>query len=320
MAADSVENSKVARLSSFGKKTLDALRDSLPAGASLYNPIDLMGDAGVDRYKKALEEVLKDKDVNGALVILTPQAMSKIKETAELLTHIDAQGKPIFSCFLGGRLINEGIGVLRQGRVPNYTFPERAVNSFSTMVKFMQWKKTPKETIPIFDVDKKKAAKVMDLAKAEGYYYLPEYIAQEIISSYGFCLPKSYLAKSAAEASFYAEEIGYPVVMKIASPDILHKSDIGGVSVNLDNKAKVEQAYYAMTQKAKRVMPQAHVEGVLIQQMITEGKEVIMGMSKDPQFGPLIMFGLGGIYVEVLKDVSFRIAPVSSDDANSMIK
>lgn len=320
MAADSVENSKVVNLSSFGKQTLDILRKSLPAGASLYNPVDLMGDAQVDRYKKALEAVLKDQSVDGVLVILTPQAMSKIRETAELVTKINTHGKPIFTCFLGGRLIKQGIDVLRQGRIPNYTFPERAVHSFSTMVRFMNWKKTPKEHIPVFEVAKDNAAKILDSSKAQGHYILPEYLSQQIISSYGFKLPKSFLAKTAQEASMYADQIGYPVVMKIASPDILHKSDVGGVKVGLDSKEKVEESFYAMTQKAKRIMPQANVVGVLVQEMISQGKEVIVGMVKDPQFGSLVMFGLGGVYVEILKDVSFRIAPLSQRDADFMIK
>lgn len=318
IAADAVERSQDAKVASFNKETIDYLRKSLPVGAAVYNPVDVIGDADDERYRRALEGVLKDSNVDGALVILTPQTMSKIEETASCVAGLRNE-KPIFSSFMGGKLVEPGLRILHDNKIPNYPFPERAVSAFDAMVKFKKYLELPKEEAELFSVDKDKVKKIFDDAVKVGQQTIPEYIAREVIQSYGFNLPKSVLAKTAYEACFVADKIGYPVVMKIASPDILHKSDIGGVKVGLANAKEVEGAFYDMTQRAKRVMPDAVILGVLVQEMVTGGKEVILGMTKDPQFGPLLMFGLGGIYVEVLKDVSFRIAPIAARAAKEMI-
>ncbi|MFH1778924.1 MAG: acetate--CoA ligase alpha subunit [Candidatus Omnitrophota bacterium] len=318
IAVDAVERSQNAKVASFDKGTIDYLRKSLPVGAAIYNPVDVIGDADEERYRKALEAVLKDPNVDGALVILTPQTMSKIKETAACVADLRNE-KPLLASFMGGVLIEKGLKVLHKNRIPNYPFPERAVAAFDAMVKYGKFRKIPKEKTKTLSVNKDKVKKIIDEAIRSGQKDIPEYMAQEIIESYGFALPKSVLAKTASEACFAANKIGCPVVMKIASPTILHKSDIGGVKIGLVNTKQVEEAFYEMTQRAKRVMPDAVIMGVLVQEMVTGGKEVILGMSKDSQFGPLLMFGLGGIYVEVLKDVSFRIAPITSKEAKAMI-
>lgn len=318
IAADAVERSQNAKVASFNKETVDYLRRSLPVGAAVYNPVDVIGDADDERYRRALDGVLKDGNVGGALVILTPQTMSKIKETALCMANLRDE-KPIFASFMGGKLVGEGLEVLQENKIPNYPFPERAVSAFDAMVKYEKYLKVPKEEAKPFRVDKDRVKKILGDATRAGQRAIPEYIAREVIESYGFTLPKSVLAKTAYEACFVADKIGYPVVMKIASPDILHKSDIGGVKVGLADAKQVEGAFYDMTQRAKRVMPEAAILGVLVQEMVTGGKEVILGMSNDPQFGPLLMFGLGGIYVEVLKDVSFRVAPITSREAKAMI-
>lgn len=318
IAADAVERSQNAKVASFNKETVDYLRKSLPVGAAVYNPVDVIGDADDERYRKALDGVLKDTNVDGAVVILTPQTMSKIKETAACIANL-CNEKPLFASFMGGKLVEKGLKVLHENKIPNYPFPERAVSSFDAMVKYEKYLEIPKEKVKPFSVDKDKVKKILDDAVKSGQNAIPEYIAREVIQSYGFMLPKSVFAKTAYDACFVADKIGYPVVMKIASPDILHKSDIGGVKVGLANTKQVEEAFYDMTQRAKRVMPEAVILGVLVQEMVTGGKEVILGMSKDSQFGPLLMFGLGGIYVEVLKDVSFRIAPITSRESKTMI-
>ncbi|MDN3514479.1 MAG: acetate--CoA ligase family protein [Candidatus Brocadia sp.] len=163
-------------------------------------------------------------------------------------------------------------------------------------------------------------ASVFETTRRTGSQYLGEVEAKQVISAYGFRIPKSILAASEQEAVQAAEEIGYPVVVKISSPDILHKSDFGGVIVGVKDATEVRRIFGDITQKARRLMPFAEIKGVLVQQMITGGKEVILGMSRDPQFGPLLMFGLGGIYIEVLKDVTFRIAPIGLNEAEEMIR
>ena len=318
IAVDAVERSRNARVAAFNKETIDYLRKSLPVGAAIYNPVDVIGDADEERYRKSLKAILKDSAVDGVLVILTPQTTSKVRETAVCMANL-CDAKPLLASFMGGKLVEKGLKVLHKNKIPNYPFPERAVAAFDAMVEYGKFRQIPKEKIKTFSVNKDKAKRIIDEAIASGQKDIPEYMAREIIGSYGFVLPKSVLAKTASEACCAADKIGYPVVMKIASPTILHKSDIGGVRIGLADAKQVAEAFYEMTQRAKRVMPDAVIKGVLVQEMITGGKEVILGMSKDPQFGPLLMFGLGGIYVEALKDVSFRIAPITPREAKAMI-
>lgn len=318
IAVDAVERSKYAKVASLSKETVDYLRGALPKTAALNNPVDVIGDADDQRYKIAVGSLLKDPGVDGLIVILTPQSSSKIKETADVLvSHRD--GKPIFASFIGGKLVDKGVSILQDNKIPNYRFPERAISSFDIMVKHKNMTDLPKEAVKSFPADKARVKKIIDEAIKAGQKEIPEYTARDIIESYGFRIPKSTLAKDAAEAVAAASKTGYPVVMKIASPDILHKSDVGGVKVGLKDASQVEAAFNEMVKKAKAAVPNANILGVLIQEMAVGGKEVILGMTKDPQFGPMLMFGLGGIYVEVLKDVSFRIAPITPREAGEMI-
>ncbi|MDD5269827.1 MAG: acetate--CoA ligase family protein [Candidatus Omnitrophica bacterium] len=318
IAVDAVERSKYAKVASLGKDTTDYLRGALPKTAALNNPVDVVGDADDQRYKIAVGALLKDPGVDGLIVILTPQSSSKIKETADVLVS-NRDGKPIFSSFIGGELVDKGVSILQDNKIPNYRFPERAISSFDIMVKHKNMTDLPKESVKAFQVDKDKVKKIIDEAMKTGQKEIPEYTARDIIESYGFRIPKSTLAKDAAEAVAASDKTGYPVVMKIASPDILHKSDVGGVKVGLKDAAQVEAAFNEMVKKAKAAVPNAKILGVLIQEMAMGGKEVILGMTRDPQFGPMLMFGLGGIYVEVLKDVAFRIAPITPREAGEMV-
>lgn len=179
--------------------------------------------------------------------------------------------------------------------------------------------KKPASKIKKFIIQKEKATSIVEKIRQMGRQYLCEDEAKQVIAAYGFRIPQSILASTEAEAVQAAEEIGYPVVAKISSPDILHKSDFGGVKIGIKDAAEIRRFFSDVTQKAQRLMPSAEIKGVLVQQMITGGKEVILGMSRDPQFGPLLMFGLGGIYIEVLKDVTFRIAPIGPNEAEEMI-
>ena len=318
IAVDAVERSKYAKVASLSKETADYLRGALPKAAALNNPVDVIGDADDQRYKVAVSALLKDPNIDGLIVILTPQSNSRIKETADVIVS-SKDGKPIFTSFIGGKLVEKGVAILQDNRIPNYRFPERAISSFDVMVKYRKMLDLPKEDVKTFNVDKDRVKKILDGAVEAGQKEIPEYAARDIIESYGFGLPKSMLAKSAVEARSAAGKIGYPVAMKIASPDILHKSDVGGVKVGLKDAKETEEAFNEIVRKAKAAVPNANILGVLVQEMITDGKEVILGMSKDPQFGPMLMFGLGGIYVEVLKDVSFRIAPILPREAAEMI-
>ncbi|MBF8251243.1 MAG: acetyl coenzyme A synthetase (ADP forming), alpha domain protein, partial [Deltaproteobacteria bacterium] len=208
---------------------------------------------------------------------------------------------------------------LRNGGVPNYPYPERGVKAFATMVRYARWLKEPEPLIAAFDVNRDKVREIFASMKTEGRLELGEKEAREVIKAYGFRIPKAMLARTSEESAIVAKGIGFPVVMKIASPDILHKTEVGGVRVGLASEEEVERAFLEITSNASRLMPKALIWGVSIQEMVKKGKEVIVGMSKDHSFGPLLMFGLGGIYVEVLKDVSFRVAPAGKTDIERMI-
>lgn len=319
IAVDAVERSQYAKVAPLSKETTDYLRMALPRTAALNNPVDVIGDADDKRYRIAVSTLLKDPNVNGLVVILTPQSNSKIKETADVLVD-NRDDKAIFTSFIGGELVEKGLKVLQENKIPNYLFPERAISAFNVMVKYRNMLELPKEEPVALSVDKDRVKNIIDEAIKSKQCEIPEYIARDIIGSYGFKLPNSVLAKTADEAKAAADKVGYPVVMKIASPDILHKSDIGGVRVGLKDEKEIEDAFNAMVSKAKGVMPSANILGVLIQEMVMGGREVILGVTKDAQFGHMLMFGLGGIYVEVLKDVSFRIAPINRREANDMIE
>ncbi|MBI5679046.1 MAG: acetate--CoA ligase family protein, partial [Planctomycetes bacterium] len=320
IAADAVERSKL-KMASFSKNTIDTLRSFLPAMANVYNPVDVLGDAKADRYKFVIEKVVQDPNVDAVLIILTPQAMTEIEKTAEVITEISNRtDKPIVTSFMGGKRIENSLKIMCQRKVPNYSFPERAVTAIEAMYTYTLWQKRPAPKTKIFDVQKELVASFFEKMKQAGRQHLNEEEARQVISAYGFRIPKSILAATEPEAVKAAEEIGYPVVIKISSPDILHKSDFGGVRVGVKNETEVRNCFCEITQKARRLMPDADIKGVLVQQMVTGGKEVILGMSRDPQFGPLLMFGLGGIYIEILKDVSFRIAPIGLNEAEEMIQ
>ncbi|HEY3346136.1 MAG TPA: acetate--CoA ligase family protein [Nitrospirota bacterium] len=321
IAADACERSQ-ARMAELQAATITRLRKSLPPTAGFFNPIDVIGDARADRYAAALEAALEDPGVDGALVLLTPQATTEPEATAKAI--IDIRGrteKPVLVSYLGGDMIKKGADLLNKKQVAIYGYPEEGVKGFEALVRYNKSKmKAGPNIVQFKDVNTSKARAVIDKARSEGKKELGEKEAREIIAAYGFRVPKNVLAATSSEAVKAARGIGYPVVMKIASPHILHKTDVGGVKVGMKNDKEVESAFLEITSNAKRLMPNAMVWGCMVQEMVTGGREVILGMSHDPSFGPLLMFGMGGIYVEALKDVSFRVAPIGKEEAHEMIE
>jgi acetyl coenzyme A synthetase (ADP forming)-like protein len=319
MATDALERSGM-KLATLQPETIETLRQGLPAAANVFNPIDVIGDALADRYAHALKAALADKNVDGVIVILTPQVYTQIEETAEVVGRLAAaQDKPVLGSFMGQQKVGPGIKILNRHSIPNYVFPERAVGAFEAMAEFWERGQRPAPQYEHFQVDQETVRQVFDRVRGEGRLALGDAESREIMEAYGLRIPRSILAKNADEAVAAAENIGYPVVMKIASPDILHKSDIGGVRLNIRDADQVRDFFDLLIYRAQRYMADARIWGVLIQEMAARGKEVIIGVNRDPQFGPLLMFGLGGIYVEVLQDVTFRIAPVSRQEATEMI-
>ncbi|MFL7790821.1 MAG: acetate--CoA ligase alpha subunit [Anaerolineae bacterium] len=320
LATDALEQAglKIARLSD---ETVDALLSELPSEASVANPVDVLGDAPASRYELALQHVLPDPNVDGVLVILTPQAVTEIEETARVVGRVAQKAdKPILACFMGGARIKVGVEALHEYDVPNYPFPERAAASFKAKSVYRIERERPifrpEPCVTCIPVVQELFSKV----RADGRVSIGDLEAWEILKAYDFPIPQSRLAKTPDEAAAIAEEIGYPVVLKIASPDILHKTDVGGVKVDLRSATDVKDAFDLMIYRAGRYVPGANIWGCQVQQMVQGGREVLLGMSRDPQFGPLVAFGLGGIYVEALKDVAFRVAPFSRQEAEEMIR
>jgi acetyltransferase len=319
MASDAIERAGL-HLASLTTETKQHLQALLPPAASVANPIDVLGDALADRYALAIEAALKDPTVGAVLVVLTPQVMTQIPETAEALGRLSRQsGKPAFGAFMGDHAIREGVEVLHRYNVPNYQVPERAIAAIAAMWNHRQWLKTPPLDIKPFGFDRTTIRGVFDRVRAEERTTIGDAEAREVLEACGIALPKSVLAKTVDEAVEAAESIGYPVVMKIASPDILHKTDIGGIKLNITSANDVRDAFDLLVYRGRRYMPDATIWGCQVQQMIKGGREVIIGVNRDPQFGPLLMFGLGGIYVEALKDVTFRVAPIDQREANEML-
>ena len=319
MASDAIEHAGL-RLAALTPETKQYLQPLLPAAASVANPIDVLGDAPAERYALGIEAALKDPNVNAVLLVLTPQTSTQIPETAEVLGKLSKQyGKPVFGAMMGDAAIRPGVEVLRSYDVPNYQVPERAVAAIAAMWEHRTWLNTPRLAVEEFEADRAKVKDVFAKVRADGRVTMGDSEARDILEAYGIPLPKSAVAATADEAVAFAESIGYPVVMKIASPDILHKSDIGGIKLNIASASEVRDAFDLLVYRGQRFMPDATIWGCQIQQMVKGGREVIIGVNRDPQFGPLIMFGLGGIYVEALKDVTFRVAPLDRRAATEML-
>ena len=320
LATDALERSGMS-LARLEIETIKALEQYLPDAASAANPVDVLGDARGDRYQFALETVAIDPNVDGIMVVLTPQAMTEIEDTAkavgEMAQSID---KPVLACFMGEAKVEQGIKVLREYDVPNYSFPERASLAFRAMSQYRQITERKDPVYESFEIDQQLVGNVINGAKEDGRYAIGDAEAWDILKAYGLRIPESHLAKTSDEAVEIANKLGYPVVMKIASPDILHKTDVGGVKVGLESADQVRDAYDLMIYRTERFLPEARIWGCQVQEMAPPGgMEVLIGMNRDPQFGPLVTFGLGGIYVEALKDVTFRVAPFTRLDAEAML-
>ncbi len=321
LATDMLEHAGM-QLARMQRETIQKLEEFLPDAASAANPVDVLGDALHDRYAQAIELIAMDPNVDGIMCIVTPQAMTEIVETANAIGKLSQRtDKPILGAFMGEERAKAGEDVLASYSIPNYKFPEQAAKAFAAMRDYIAARDRPDPEIVTFDVDRDAVKKVFADVRAENRVSVGEAEARAVAEAYGLRLPKSELAATTDEAVEVAGKIGYPVVLKIASPDILHKTDVGGVKVGLNNATDVRDAFDLIVYRANRYVPDARIWGCLVQEMVPmDGIEVLVGMSKDPQFGPLVTFGLGGILVEALKDVTFRVAPFGRQDAEEMLE
>ena len=319
MATDAVGDSDLS-LASFADETLDRFREALPEEANVYNPVDVIGDAPVERFGAALEIALADPNVDSVAVIACPVAVLTFEELArEIVEKQAAAGKPVAACFMGGDSVREATPVLNEAGVPAYFDPARAVRSLDVLREYAAVRTREYEAPTTFDVDREAAREVLRKAAARAETRLGVE-AMGLFDAYGIPTPAGEVTTSPHEALEAAESIAGDVVMKIVSPDILHKSDIGGVRVGVPNRA-VYDAYEDLVTRVRNYQPDATLLGVLVQEELdlSAGVETIVGATRDPQFGPLVLFGLGGIFVEVLEDTTVRVAPVSEREAAEML-
>jgi len=308
-------------LANFTKDTIEALENALPEESNIYNPIDILGDANPQRYVDTLKIVLADQNVGLVVVLLSPQAMTEPDETANLLVELSSQTtKPMMTSFVGGRELSQSRERLRQSETADFPSPENAVRAASHLIKFREIATSERPELPpsIGVGQRPNALRRIQQVQAEGRTSLTEEEGKDILRAYGIKTPSERLVASRHKVVEAARAIGYPVALKVNSPDIFHKTDVGGVITGINTDKAAKNAFDQIYANINRRMPKARIEGVTVQKMV-HGEEVIVGVTRDPQFGPFATFGLGGLYVEVLKDVSHRLSPMTLDDAKQMI-
>ncbi len=319
MAADAIEQCGMT-VQPLEGSTATALAKKLPAAASVGNPIDVLGDADPDRYVMAVEAAQNDDAIDAIIVILTPQAMTLPAETARAIAKCNRNEKPVLVSFMGGSDVMPGRDELVAHNLPDYESPNRAVSALKAMVDYATWLNRPPRVVTRFPVNRRRVERIINRHVKTGQFQVGEAAAKDILRAYDFTVPDGALASSAEQAIEIAGKVGYPVAMKIASPDVIHKSDMGGVKLSLGSPEAVQDAYDLMMMRIRQRVPHAQIDGVYVERMCGKGREVILGMTRDPQFGPMLMFGLGGIFVEVMKDVTFYIAPIAADEAMQMLE
>ena len=315
------------KLAELSPKTMEKLNESLPIYWSHGNPVDVLGDAPAERYATTIETVLKDKGVDAVLVILTPQAMTDPTGTAEVVSRIGAKAtKPVLAAWMGGEIVREGVRVLSEAGIPTYNTPEKAVRAFMHLVSYARnlevLHETPRDIPLEFILDRGRLRGLFDTILTEGDEILSENVSKAFLAAYEIPVTKPSLARSADDAVQVANRCGYPVVMKIHSPQITHKSDVGGVILNLGTDESVRDAFAQMTDRARQARPDATILGVTVQKMVTypNSFELIMGTKKDPVFGSVIMVGMGGTTAELFRDRALALPPLSETLARRMLE
>ncbi len=310
-----------AAIGSLSPKVIEELNAFLPSAWSHANPVDILGDADAERYAKTLEVLAHDPDSDGLLVILSPQDMTDPTGTAEALRHYGKIGKPILASWMGGAFVKGGMELLNNARIPTFEYPDDAAWSFATMCRYQDNLKrlyeTPIMTKAAENPNIAESEKIINKALQEKRTLLNEYESKKLLETFGIPVVKTLIAHTVDEAVSHAQKIGYPIVLKLFSDTITHKSDIGGVKLNLKDEDAVRKSF----EEIKNAVPASDFQGVTVQPMVKlKGFELILGASCDPQFGPVILFGSGGVMVEVYKDRALGFAPLNSTLARHMIQ
>ena len=320
-AADAAEENGLT-LARLTLQSRELLAEFLPPAASLNNPVDMLASASPEDYARALSIALGDPGVDMVMVILPPPPMFSAGAVARaVIPLIQTSEKPVAVVPMGHDLIAEAVAHLRAAKVPEFRFPEDAASALGVLYRRTRWLETASEEPlrPVGEAQKRAAEQILAEHANLREEWLPQSAVKGLLRLYGIPFPKEKIARTAAEAAQAAAEIGFPVAIKVVSPDIAHKSEVGGVALGLNSAAEVERAYAEMMERLRAAAPQARITGVLVQQMVPEGQEVIVGAVRDPLFGALAMFGSGGVEVEGLGDVAFSLAPLTPSDREHML-
>lgn len=315
------------QLAQLSKETKDRLKTILPATASVHNPIDLVGDAGAKRYQQAISVILQDPAVHALIVILTPQTVTEISQTARvIIEEVKRFPKPLCACFLGGQRVKPGIDLLHKHQIPNFSYPHQAVSVLKKMARYTLLKKKkypPREPYKKITPDLSTYQTITSQLREEhsqGRRQLNFHLATQLLHLYEIQTPSAVLVVHRDELQKKLSSLTFPLVAKISSPDIVHKSDVGGVIRGISDMKTAQEAFFTIHQRIDSSHPKAVREGIIFQEMITEGIEIIIGAKRDKQFGPVILYGFGGIFVEIFQDVAVRLAPISKTQAMEMIQ
>ncbi len=310
LAVDFLEKSGL-QLSQLTEDTKKYLHPRLPSAASVNNPVDVLAGSGPATYAVALDTLISDPQVDAVIVIQAPQDWFLPESLAEVIGEVAAiHQKPVLATIMGLASVDKALGILHQKRVPTFAFPERAASALTAMCDRQEWLDTPDESPTEFkDVDKEAAKQALEKEDFSA-----------MLAAYGIKLPPSQLAEDAGDAVQIADKVGYPVVLKLVSEDITHKSDVGGVILNLVDENSVRKKFDETIKKIHADFPKARIDGMLVQRMLSGGQEVIVGVRRDPQFGPLVLVGSGGVEVELQRDVSMGIAPLTKSQAERMLE
>lgn len=298
----------------------EALRGRLSTSASLTNPVDMTADAGAGEYRDALRLLLREKAFHGVLVIATPTGTLSGPAVADAILRGRARSrKPVVACLFGLTDLSQEVGELEARGVPTFTFPEEAVSGLGSLARYHAWETRPRTKVRKFAVDRRSVREALRVARATGQPVVPEYAARALLSAYGIPVPRTARVRKVEDAVAVAQRIGFPVALKVAAPTIAHKTEVGGVALNLRDETELTAAWRTMGATLAERAPNARLEGFEVEEMAGAGKEVLVGVQRDPGFGPVVVFGLGGIYVEVLRDVTFRLAPLRPLSAEHMV-
>ena len=319
ISADAVEKAGL-NVATLGEELALQLRRALPSAAFIDNPIDISAAAEPRHYAAALDIVAAEGSIDAVLIVLAPQYMTEPAATVRaIVAHLD-ENMPVLAAFLGGGDIMPSRQELAAAGLPFYDSPERAVTALKAMYEYGVWQRRPARQVVRFPVNRRRVERIIYRRQRTDRLRLGEVKSKDILKAYGFQILEGRLTTSPEEAMEIARFIGFPVALKVISPSIIHKSDLGGVRLNLNSAQEVADAFDLMMLRINKLAPNAIIGGIYVEKMAEKGLEVIIGMTRDPQFGPMLMFGLGGIFVEVMKDVTFHLAPITENEAAQMLQ